>query len=1433
MTRLDIGLSQLLSKNGMSPDDYAAVRERIWLRLRQSAEWEGLDARQQRRVYELIWEPSKPLAGVSAKELGAAFHPALKTPFYAAHRVLSAAEPTGLYRSAAEGGIAQKGMTPQQLEVEHAMWERLAPQNKIAKAAVDIGGTLAGVAVPATAISKLSQAAKLQYAPGIMKLAKAGLALKPLEAARLAAIDASAWGGGFGLMEGVRALTDLKSPEEAARVAIKSGVTTGVFVGGASALGQVLRTIRSVPDLNKTVRGLADGSLDPDDVLRMATEKLSKAKNQKIRDAWTTVQQAASKAREHKVSTQAARMMGVEGYTLPGEAAPWRGAPAAPGIGGPVPGYTLIEPATGAKTPIPAASRPITVPAQHVVVRGQAAQLFERPETKQELIKAIRAGKPIAPESWQKFPSVAKFYNVKSTPATPIKRPNPVDVLDDVITDTFTALDDAGTPATQQAAQYLKQLQNDGLSYHYSTYDKAWAAMQEVHQTTLIQLRDQIDDLVRAAAKPEEITAARNTLANFQNTMDFIRARAAVALKGKKQPLDALPRLLPQGKQVAALTEEQEVLRIAKAVEAELRGVGHKAAAEFHDATLGAMQRNHLKAVADFVNMGGEKGYVSRRVMQSVMNGHRVNNMQRILEDALATRWAKELKGVDEHRKLGMINVIEAIGKVADDDPKIAREARWILDNIRPKLTPGQLRLVEEQAKIYDAWFKLAKAEGALDDNAYVQGYFARLLKRPKGMSKSKFANAKATVLNEWYSRSGGVQKGEAIPTAVGGRGFQMRRKFIWFDEFKNFANERGLEVVTDPVEAMSAYTRSVAEVVGWQRAVAGPGGIMGITAADGTPLVAVGHRPGWEKLLHNAFDQVVARSMSQKSRGVVMRQTPVYAHPSVAKVVNSLFAPPQATSAPMHAYMQLANLVKRFTFLNPAIHGKNLFSDFLDETHVNMFRQFSKGRAAWHDLVKGNIDDLAKQIYGDKSNLMLKAVDAGLETTGRWTLADWMGMEPDAAHGPAGIWRWMFGDKNPILRANDQAMFRWGLRYSQLGTYEMKVRTLMAKYPKAEIKSVERAAAHFVNDLFGTLPKHWFQNYQYIWGGRLLLARNWTLSNLDLVAKAASKRGLGSASLSQNEMAMIQMEYIKHLVKGVLALGVQVEVLTYGASKMLSDDGKAHHIWEYPADEWLEIHTGKADSKGREIKFGVPLFAYIRDILSWSPVPTPLHKDAIPFAKTLYNKAHPVWKVPIEAGINYSVWQGRNISSPGAPPAAEAAERLKYLAEGYAPPVRPLTHMITGSPQPGVTEPRYIPILAFVLGGHTSHGRAGALSAPDLYEKMEKYQRELVYKRSRLDDKLDEHLAKGEFAEARMLALQEKRYADPRSFVQRQWRHACPMTARLQSMSRRDRYAFMQSLTAEERKRLNEALAQEKTRAQAVFLTDYRKKIGEWVPGE
>ena len=859
--------------------------------------------------------------------------------------------------------------------------------------------------------------------------------------------------------------------------------------------------------------------------------------------------------------------------------------------------------------------------------------------------------------------------------------------------------------------------------------------------------------------------------------------------------------------------------------------------------SLGAAARNQYQSsLARYINQGGQLGVTQRQVAPIIQEGQNLGYGRKVYAQQLKDYAHKRIGGgrrfgetIERYRERvqrldgDLRRAIEARHRILSDDivpppgtqlyfetpDQSVAAAKQVLDDIMPTLSKGEQEVVEAFAQAFKKTWDKANFEGA--GLGLIKGYFSRMIKKPPNIKQEQFDTLVGQFVDDWLRPAEQSLQGMA---GYARPGFFKHRMFEAWDDFVGALDDFNrahpgqplLEPLTDPVEVMLRYQEQMGNYLNWWKVVKETSQLVDTA---GNPMISPAPITGWKKLLHPAFADMVGRTPKGAEMGFMPRGS-VYGHPSLSRIINAYFAPPTQASDGSIAARHILNYYKQLLFWNPMIHGKNLLSDFLDEFNFRI-----------PTMIKAH--KLAGKAWATLDDAIVDAADHGLNIVGGWSLADWAGVDMSKIGGRLGRF---LRPLNQAQKVNQYVLFDWMMRRAQVATYQMKVGHLIGKVGKMgwnvtnQMDSIKRAAAHFTNDLYGALPKNWFTATSYNMGTWGLLARNWTCSNIDLIAKAMAKRGLGSATLTAAEMGLIQGEYAKHIGKGLVLIAAEVELLTYAATKIFSEDHKGRHIWEYPAEEAFYIHTGAKDSKGREITYPVPLFAYIKDIIQWLPIPG--------FGKpqeVLYNKLHPVWKLTMDELTGYSHWQRRELVPQGASPLQAAGHRAAYLAEGAFPIARPFKHVITGSPQPGVVEPRGFPAFAYLTGGYIKHGRRGAADDPQLFDSLQKFRDKKNYTRLQIDEELLELIAKGDYDEYLKLAKKEGRYASDRYTVQKLFNYLCPTLAMWQAMRASDRLEWKTQAPPEEYQRLVARIAKERRRAQAIFLDLYRKRIGEWSP--
>lgn len=399
-------------------------------------------------------------------------------------------------------------------------------------------------------------------------------------------------------------------------------------------------------------------------------------------------------------------------------------------------------------------------------------------------------------------------------------------------------------------------------------------------------------------------------------------------------------------------------------------------------------------------------------------------------------------------------------------------------------------------------------------------------------------------------------------------------------------------------------------------------------------------------------------------------------------------------------AFSALRRGSKRLIMYNPMIHGANILSDVIAEqltwnpiswpmAPVRAWKTMTRGAKLWK-----NRDAIVEEFVGVGGNL------EGLRGLGNEL---WEGTRKLVLNeAPAGSWfaKWFKEPVKSVARISDRFLWDGIVRNAQLGLYQ-QLKPILAETAKktgqkASQEVIQRAAAHYVNDLLGTLPPTVFTTFSREALSSLFFARNWTISNLRLITGALGMtRNAGIAGtknlfgtpataadmasgmwnkvpglnkfgvfdflrhggIGRREMELIQGRYVKHLVKGVSALvasGSIFQVMLCSMMNQLRDRGildanewgpnvPVHGVFSNPAGHKLDVFTGLVDSKQRPVYMTNFLFRYIRDYFKWMAEPV----------KTLYNKMEPVSKGMAESLINYSVWRAEKITPEGEKVAA------------------------------------------------------------------------------------------------------------------------------------------------------------------------------------
>ena len=545
----------------------------------------------------------------------------------------------------------------------------------------------------------------------------------------------------------------------------------------------------------------------------------------------------------------------------------------------------------------------------------------------------------------------------------------------------------------------------------------------------------------------------------------------------------------------------------------------------------------------------------------------------------------------------------------------------------------------------------------------------------------------------------------------------------------------------------------------------------------DGAPILSA------EKIEGYRFIAEPSLARAYHFGKTTFRGSGVWVHPEFYEPLSIVLAPPTLHPRWIKEVIRARNTVKRLIMVNPLIHGWNIYSDTMDEYNFRIFR-------AARVLIAGEKEEILLKRAGvdTMEELKMDAVKNGLSTASVRAaireLYEGMGEEfPELKSRLDKI-------KHPLKGMKELSDWvLWGkiVQNASLAIYALK----KAKFMKTGI-SPDRAgylSSHFTNDLLGTLMKSIFTRRQSAMLSALFFARNWTVSNLRLVTGALGYRGgklplvgklprfLAHKGLTKEDMRILQAEYAKHLVKGVLGLVIMTNIVTYAITGHWSDDNEEGHK--------MDIDLGFKDKKGREVYITPMVFRYIRDYFGWFGEPI----------RTFMNKTEPLLRQTAEQLFNFSYWRKRPIAPGGAPWADKFKLRAEYFFKGITP-------LGTFAPRRGEVR-TWTEALVPLIGTWIRHGVSGG----DIGLKIIEFMQEKGYKQDKIDEELNEMIQSGDIYGFLHEAISTGRYKQMAGIKRRLLRFKSPLVYRFKSMSREDRIKFLMSLTEEEKKKMNKYL--------------------------
>lgn len=420
---------------------------------------------------------------------------------------------------------------------------------------------------------------------------------------------------------------------------------------------------------------------------------------------------------------------------------------------------------------------------------------------------------------------------------------------------------------------------------------------------------------------------------------------------------------------------------------------------------------------------------------------------------------------------------------------------------------------------------------------------------------------------------------------------------------------------------------------------------------------------------------------------------------------------------------------------LNPIIHGSNMFSDTLDEMNFNPYR-------AVKVMIKG------AKLYEHQNKIVERMIDAGWSYQGQYSIA--RDLRKSMLESSESLKK-LLKPLGKLEEISDEILWNGIVRNSQIGLFEALTIKMAKEHPNWKQIDIDKTVAYHINTLYGTLPHTWFSKWGRTASSVAFFARNWTVSNIDLVVRATTtgRFGLGMKGLTRDQQIEIGKMNAKHLAKGIFGLVLFANLLQLGFLIITNElkrkkkmKGKIKPITSTFQNEnwkhWIDVKTGFETKTGQDIYLVPPLFRYIRDYFGYITQP----------GKTIYNKIEPLLKQFVEQITNYSIWQRKVIAQRGAPAFDKLKQRIKYLIHGITP------SQFYGH-KPGQIKTTFEWLIPFT-GTWIRKGAPGGKYTSLLW----KYRNEKGYKNAKLDEQINELIQEDKYQAVVDTIIKYERYS-------------------------------------------------------------------------
>jgi hypothetical protein len=583
----------------------------------------------------------------------------------------------------------------------------------------------------------------------------------------------------------------------------------------------------------------------------------------------------------------------------------------------------------------------------------------------------------------------------------------------------------------------------------------------------------------------------------------------------------------------------------------------------------------------------------------------------------------------------------------------------------------------------------------------------------------------------------------------------------------KDEARALGLEPIDNPVLKVQMYLEQSGITIANKRFFEQ---LLNTKSEYGLPLVSPKpKKQGQLTIWYNIYQPIKVPAFTQwaymgedKKGKVLLAKTELRAHPSVAPLINDMFAPYRPQNIAIKIYQDARGIVKRALLINPIYHGWNLLTIYLTDTNLSP-KALAKLFTPTSDEIEERAINAGLEI-GKYSNELREKLKKELSGTG--TALDYA--------------------LSPIIKIeewSDKILFDRMLPKFQVKLFEILTDKLKQQHPDWSQREIDKMVADIINIKFGTIPQNWLSDLTKKGGPIVALAYQWNIGVFDPLVSAVTGggRGIGTRTFPEWERKFIGSHMRRFVLKSLLyfyTLANLTQVIGLAVTNELKKRGlmkgepvPIHFMFQNESGHKLQLDLGFRAPDGSVEYVHFPLFKNVQDWIKLVTQPK----------KLIWGKLEPILKTGFEIVANYSVSQRKQIVPQGTPLLKAIAKGGKYVFEQLTPS----TYYTDNEGRPKTLEEWLFPI----LGMWVTRGSPGGELQQEIYQILDAKQEQ----QSEFDKEVSNLLQRGKKQEA-IKFMTDHGYSSTQ-IRDRIMKYEMPFTYTFSRLSKEDRLKFIQYL--------------------------------------